>query len=214
MQGSARPRGVIRVALVLALLAGALSGCGGGDGDASCIAVLEMDGASYYGRDRPKADIPTTGETVEAVIPGCNDTGEDEPDEGVRVELIRDVPATTAVVFHDDLYVRGGVQLPASAGEWYPSVSCHDPGELTLRGRLAGVSEPYQPYVDRELEAPYEVGLLVDAGPYADTVLSVQVTAGTESGLTADDRDRARVALRVTVRCRDGEFIAESLQVR
>ncbi len=214
MRGSGRPKGVVRSALALALLVGVLSSCAGSGSEASCIAVLEMDGASYYGRERPEADIPTTGETVDAVIPGCNDAGQDEPDEEIRVELIRDVPAATAVVFQDDLYVRGGVQLPATAGDWYPSVSCRDPGELTLRGRLAGVSEPYQPYADRELQPPYEVGLIVDEGPYADTVLTVQVTAEAESGLTAADRDRDRVALRATVRCRDGEFVAESLQVR
>ena len=200
--------------VVLALLAGALSGCGGGESDASCIAVLEVGGESYYGRDRPEVDIPVTGETVDAVIPGCDDAGQDEPDEEIRVELIRDVPAATAVAFQGDLYVRGGVQLPASAGDWYPSVSCREPGGFTLRGRLSGVTEPYQPYADRELEAPYEVRLLVQEGAYADTVLTVQVTDRTASDLTGDDRDRAQVGVRATVRCREGEFVAESLQVK
>ncbi|MEJ7795299.1 MAG: hypothetical protein WKF50_07085 [Nocardioides sp.] len=116
-------------------------------------------------------------------------------------------------MFQNELYVRGGVQLPASAGDWYPSVSCREPGEFTLRGRLGGVSEPYQPGAERELEAPYQVTVLVEEGPYAESVLDVQVTAGTESGLTTADQDRARVALRATVRCRQGEFVAVSVRV-
>lgn len=213
MRGLRRPRGVVRTILALTLLVGALSSCAGSASEASCIAVIELDGASYYGRPQPEAAIPTTGETVGAVIPGCNDAGREEPDEEVRVELIRDVPAATGFVFQDELYVRGGVQLPASSGNWYPSVSCREPGEFPLRGSLMGVSEPYQPYADRELEAPYQISLLVAAGPYADTVLTVQVTAETESGLTGADRDREQVALRATVRCRTGEFLATSLQV-
>jgi len=208
-----RPTGMVRTLLALALIGGALSSCAGSEGSASCIAALEVDGNAYYGRARPDAEIPTTGEEVDAVIPGCNDTGREEPDEEVRVELIRDVPAGTAVVFQDDLYVRGGVQLPAAAGDWYPSVSCRAPGEFTLRGRLGGLSEPYQPYVERDLEAPYEVDLLVDGRRFPHTVLDVQVTAETESGLTDADRDRRRVGLTVTARCDNGEFVAVSVQV-
>lgn len=213
MTGPGRPRRMVRSMVVLALLAGSLSSCAGGESDASCIAVLEIDGATYYGRDSRKLDIPTTGEMTDAVVPGCQDSGQEEPGEEIRVDLIRDVPAATAVVLDDEIYVRGGVQLPEDAGDWYPSVSCRMPGEITLRGRLGGVSEPYQPYAERTLAAPYQVSLLVDEGSYAGTVLDVQVTAETESGLTAADRDRDRVTLRATVRCREGEFMAQSLQV-
>lgn len=199
---------------MLTLIAGSLSSCAGGESDASCIAVLEIDGASYYGRDSRDLEIPTTGEMVDAVIPGCQDSGQEEPGEEIRAELIRDVPAATAVVLDDEIYVRGGGQLPADAGDWYPSVSCRESGEITLRGRLGGVSEPYQPYAERTLAAPYQVSLLVDEGSYAGTVLDVQVTAETETGLTAADRDRDRVTLRATVSCREGEFLARSLQVR
>lgn len=214
MPGSRRPRLEVRTVVTLALLAGSLSSCAGSGGEASCIAVLEIEGEAYYGRDSRDLQVPTTGETVDAVIPGCNDTGPEEPDEEIGVELIRDVPAATAVVLDDELYVRGGVQLPATAGDWYPSVSCREPGEFTLQGRLGGVSEPYQPYVERTLDAPYEVSLLVAEGSFAGTVLDVQVTEETESGLTAADRDRDRLLLRTTVKCRDGEFLALSLEVR
>lgn len=214
MRGSGRPMTMVRSGFGLALLAGALSACAGGSSGASCIAVVEMDDQPYYQRSWFEGEIPTTGEMVDAVIPGCNDTGQDEPDDQIRVELIRDVPASTAVVFHDELYVRGGVQLPAGAGDWYPSVSCRESGALTLLGRFGGVSEPYQPYVERELTAPYEVDLLVGDGPYSELWLEVQVTTETESELTAADRDRKRVVLRATVDCDDGEFVAQSLQVR
>ncbi|MEJ7795298.1 MAG: hypothetical protein WKF50_07080 [Nocardioides sp.] len=66
--------------LALMLLAGALSSCAGGESEAGCIAVLEIDGESYYGRDSRELEVPTTGEMGEAVIPGCNDAGQDEPD--------------------------------------------------------------------------------------------------------------------------------------
>ena len=205
---------MVRSVFALTLLGGLLSSCAGGESEASCIAVIEIDDNSYYERDTRGLEVPTTGEAIDAVSPGCNDTGQDESDDDIRVELVRGVPATVAAVYQDTLYVRGGVQLPASAGDWYPSVSCRDPGDFALRGRLGGVSEPYQPYTDRELEAPYEVNLLVDEGPLADTWLEVQVTAETESGLTAADRDGDRVGLRAIVKCRDGEFLALRLQVR
>ncbi len=214
MRESARPSGMVRSVLALTLLAGVLSSCAGDESEASCIAVIEIDGESYYERDSDELEVPTDGGETDAVSPGCNDSGKEEPDDQIRVELIRDVPAATAVVYQDALYVRGGVQLPASAGDWYPSVSCREPGEFVLRGRLGSVSQPYQPYAHRELEAPYEVSLLVDEGPWSDTWLEVQVTAESESGLTAADRDRNRVLLRATVKCREGEFLARSLQVR
>ena len=202
---------MLRSLAALALLAGALTSCGGEDSSAACVAVLEVDGSSYYPRDRFEGEVPTTGEEVDAVIPGCNDVGT-EPDEDVRVEVIRDVVPGTAVLHDGELYVRGGVQLPPSAGDWYPSVSCSAPGELALRGDLGGTSVPYQPYSEPESEAPYEVDLLVSEGSYADTWLEVQVTARTQSELTGADRRAPRRAdVRATGRCDDGEFVAESI---
>ena len=203
---------------VALLLPAALTACGGGESAASCVAVVEVDGASYYGEDEPDGKVPVTGELVDAVLPGCNDTGSwrDEPDEEVTAEVIEGVPPDVAVLYADSLHVREGARLPAAAAPWYASASCTGPGELRLAGRWVGVSEPAAPHFDGVLDPPYDVAIEVDEGPrrYVGSVLEVQVDEETDPVLARSDRVRLDVArLRATVTCRDGGFVATSVRL-
>ena len=200
------------------LLPAALASCGSGGSASSCVAVVEVDGVSYYGEDEPEGKVPVTGEVVDAVIPGCNDTGSwrDEPDEEVRAEVIEGVPTDVAVLYADTLHVREGARLPAAAAAWYASASCTRSGELRLAGRWVGVSEPAAPYFDGVLDPPYDVVVQVDDGPrrHVGSTLEVQVTEETDPVLARSDLPRLDVArLQAQVTCRDGGFVASSVRL-
>src|SRR4051794_22823722 len=88
-----RTRDLIRVVGVCGVLAGALAGCasaptGGGASD-SCAATVEYDGATYWGRGGLQRTPDTTGRTFPAMVPGCDDTGgqDPHPDEGEVVQV-------------------------------------------------------------------------------------------------------------------------------
>ncbi|HEU4568189.1 MAG TPA: DUF6281 family protein [Marmoricola sp.] len=95
---------------------------GGGVASASCAAAVRYDGHLYLGQ-RPLAHEPaTTGRLVDAVLPGCDDTGGQtaaEPDEKVQVAELADVPITTAFLWQGSVYVRDGQELPAAARAWF-----------------------------------------------------------------------------------------------
>lgn len=199
------------------LLLPALTACGGSESSASCVMVLEIDGASYYGETVPEQRVPLTGEVLGAVLPGCNDTaGADEPDEAVEAEVIQDVPTDVAVLYDGVVHVREGARLPATAAAWYASASCTGSGEFRLAGTWVGVSEPAAPHFDGALDPPYDVTIRVDDGPrrYVGSILEVQVTGETDPVLARSDLVRAGAArLRATTRCLGGGFTAVSLRM-
>jgi hypothetical protein len=134
------PATTSRTALVLAalLVLGGVAGCGdrgapagppgsagsgGGSGvvagsgsGASCAAAVRYDGHLYLMWGRPGQAPEPTDRTLPAVVPGCDDTGPagpHEPDQPVRVDVLRATDPRLAVGYQGTLYVRQGAKPPA-----------------------------------------------------------------------------------------------------
>lgn len=206
------------------VLAGCASeqGPGGSAGAASCAAVLDYDGARYVGHGDLMRDPATSGRMVDAVVPGCDDSGGQDPeppgDEEVRVAELADVPLDTAVLHNGTVYLREGVELPAETREWFTSAACARPDEFELTGDWVGVTTKRDPRFDGDLRPPYRVELQVVDGPeeYVGSTVTVRATAETDPrpGLPevkASLWDAERLV--ATVRCDDGRFLALALEV-
>lgn len=208
----------MRLRPVLAvLLAAPTLGCGGASEAASCIGVVELGGHSYYAHSEPGGPVPTTGEVVGAVRPGCDDTGEAQPDEDVQVGAIAGVPTEVAVLHDGVVHLREGARMPAAAGSWFASASCSRVGTFRLGGRWEGVSEPAAPHFDGVLDPPYDLAVAVEEGPRAlvGATLDVQVVPGTDPVLATSDLPRLGTArLGLTVRCEEGGFVAVRVSIR
>lgn len=108
--------------LALALPAGCRSSEGGGDGGSACPAALRLDGVTYDGAGPLRRDPATTGETLSAVLPGCDDSGgqdEASPSEQIEVEVLRTVPPEIAVLWNGGIFVREGETLPDPTRVWF-----------------------------------------------------------------------------------------------
>lgn len=82
-----------------------------------------------------RRDPEVTGEQVEAVMPGCNDTGgEQPPDETVSAGVLRGIDPGTALLWDDTVFVREGRRLPAWIRRWRTPPTCATPGTFTLGG--------------------------------------------------------------------------------
>ena len=216
----------VRLAFTLSLACTALVGCasggtGGGTGSAQCAAVLEYDGHTYWGVGGVKRDPATTGRRVEAVMPGCDDSGGQEPaepDERVEVGELADVPLGTAVLWNGSVYVRDGRELPNAARVWFRAPLCTSDGRFDLTGDWLGVTGPNKPRFDGDLRPPYRLEVHVTAGPdeYVGATVQLHADAATDPGLGPRDVKSSlwkggQVVARIG--CDDGRFHAVSLRV-
>jgi hypothetical protein len=205
----------------------ALAGCaseqspGGSAGAASCAAVLDHDGARYVGHGDLKRDPDTTGRMVDAVVPGCDDTGglvDPEPAEQVRVAELADVPLGTAVLHNGTVYLREGAELPAEARPWFTAPDCARSGEFELTGDWIGVTSKHDPRFDGDLRPPYRLELQVEDGPeeYVGSTVMLRATVGTDPRPGVPEVKASlwdAEPLVATVRCDDGRLLALSLEV-
>ncbi len=229
-----------RLALPLLLCAG-LTGCGElgtdtrgtqdtategtgsqGAGQASCAAVVEYDGAVYYGHGDLKRVPAVTGRVVRGVVPSCDDSGGQVPSEpAAAVELaeLADLPLRTAVLLGGTLFVREGHVLPARAARWFHAPACATAGVFAVTGDWLGVTGPKELRVDGgDLRPPYRVELRVTDGPsrYLGTTIRVHADAQTSPRLGERDVKTSlwqggQVAARVA--CTGRRFGATSLWV-
>lgn len=204
----------------------ALTGCsseqplGGSGGAASCAAVLDYDGATYVGHSDLKRDPATTGRMVDAVVPGCDDTGglDPVPAERVRVAELADVPRDTALLFNGTLYLREGSELPAGTREWFTAPGCTSPGDFVLTGDWIGVTGKHKPRFDGDLRPPYRLELHVEDGPeeYVGSTVRIRATAETDPRPGVPEVKASlwdAEPLVATVGCDDGRFVARALEV-
>jgi hypothetical protein len=74
----------------------------------------------YYGSALSNRDPATTGREVTATLPGCDDSGGQDPDESgsaVQVVELVDVPIEAAFLWHGSMYLRDGyTAVPDVAG--------------------------------------------------------------------------------------------------
>ena len=140
-----------------------------------------MDGITYNGIGGLVRDPDLTGEEVEAVLPGCNDMGGDEPpDEVVSAQVLMDVARDTALLFNGDLYVREGREAPEQFTYWRTAPTCATPGTFELSGGWLGVQGPHTPQYDGDMH--------VDVGPeqYEGAQITVHASTSTSPALGPD----------------------------
>jgi hypothetical protein len=210
-------------ALVLLLL---LPGCSGSTdegvaGSASCAAVIEYDGHTYWGHGELTRVPETTGRTETGVRPGCNDHGSDgemaeEPDEQVTIEELADLPLREGFLANGSFYKREPGELPAVAAAWFEPVSCAADAPLVLTGRWIGVTSKHEPRFDGDLRAPYRLEVWVSDGPetYVDSRIFVRADAHTDPQLGPEDVKGSLWAggnVTAEVHCEEGLFVADGL---
>ncbi|HYQ31682.1 MAG TPA: hypothetical protein VEQ83_00595 [Lapillicoccus sp.] len=206
------------------LLAGvALSSCSSrdGGGEASCAAVIEYRGHAYWGSGPLKRDPATTGRLVAGVIPACDDSGGQQPEdpaEPVEVAELADVPLDTAFTWNGAVFVRAGRELPAATRPWFHAPLCRRDAEFDLTADWVGVTRQEQPRFDGDLRPPYRLEVHVTQGPeeYVGATVLVHADAATKPGLGPRDVksslwEGGRVTARVE--CVDGRFHALALRV-
>lgn len=221
MRSTSRLRELVLLALLVPLAACGSPVSVGGGGNASCAAVIEYDGHTYWGRGDLKRDPATTGREVTAVIPACDDTGGQDPavgDESVRVSELVDVPLATGFLWQDAVYVREGSRLPPTTDAWFRAQRCDTAGAFELVADWLGVTSPHEPRFDGDLRPPYRLEVRVTDGPkeYVGTSIVLRADGATDPGLGPRDVKQSlwkggQVAARVT--CDEGRFRALSLRV-
>lgn len=215
------------VAALTALLL--VSGCAGtGDegssGAASCAAVIEYHGHTYWGHGELTRVPATTGRTESGVRPGCNDYGSngemaDEPDEQVPIEELADLPLREGFLANGSFYKRDRDQLPAVAAAWFEPVTCDADAPMTLSGRWIGVTSKHKPRFDGDLRPPYRLEMWVADGPgaYVDSRIFVRADEHTAPTLTTPDVKRALWddgTVTAEVHCDGDLFVADALSSR
>ncbi|RYP85890.1 hypothetical protein EKO23_11330 [Nocardioides guangzhouensis] len=214
---------MLLVVAALLALAGCGSGAGPGSGSgdaASCAALIRYDGHDYLGTGELRRTPATTGRTLRAAVPGCDDTGEQGPaphDEAVRVEELAGIDPDVAVLWNGAVFVRRGRMLPPSTRVWFRAPWCTSPGQVELTGAWLGVTGPRKPRFDGDLRPPYRLALRVTDGPaaYVGATVTVHATADTDPALTRKDAEQALWddgQLVATVRCAAGRFEATALR--
>jgi hypothetical protein len=218
-------RPLLRLALAVALAGATLASCSSGErgaGSASCAAVIEYDGHTYWGAGGLKRDPVTTGRLVEGVLPICDDSGGQDPpevaEEAVRVAELADVPLATGFLWNGSLYLRHRHRLPAATRIWFRAPRCTTAGEFTLTADWLGVTGGRKVRFDGDLRPPYRLQVHVTKGPnaYVGTTVALRADATTEPTLGANDVkdslwEGGQVAARV--RCADGRFRAVGLWI-
>jgi hypothetical protein len=238
---------------VFALLAFALSGCGGnkdeppsaqrsddrptetrasaggtssssvGDSEASCAPAVIYRGHLYV--DYGVEVVPPEGRPLlMGTVPGCDDTGH-EPGPGSREEVelapIEGVPPDIALLQHgvpDTVFVRAGFDGPLPPELRLAAPTCEPRDEpIQLAGRWLGIFGRDDPTTEVDLASPYDVKLFVaesSAPRYERAYVVVRVSADLERPLTRTDlRFLWDGRIELTVVCRDGRYLAETVAV-
>lgn len=183
-----------------------------------------MRGATYLGNsyyERGVRVIPReSGQTVTGIVPPCNDTGivtGDEPETPIELAVIEGVSPKIALLWRgrpDAVLVREGVgRLPRELRLQPPT--CDERDEpIHLAGPWYGIWGRGSPD-DVDLTAPYRVKLFVEASSvarYERAFLVASVPADLERPLTrADIRWLWEGTIELTVTCRNGGYVAESI---
>lgn len=163
------------------------------DGDASCAAVLEVDGVRFVGTGELRRTPETTGRTVPAVQPGCDDSGGQDDagsaDEPVEADVLADVAPDVAVLLSGTLYVRDGEPVPTAVRTLLTPPLCTSAGTVELSGDWLGVMTSREPRFDGDLRVPYRLEVRVVEGPavYVGTTLDLRVNDDAAATLTPDD---------------------------
>lgn len=192
-----------------------------GGGEASCAAVIIYGGVTYWGHGELKRDPATTGRHVAGVIPGCDDSGGQEPterDEAVQVAELVEVPLETAFRWNNSIFIREGRELPPETRTWFRAPRCTTATEFELIADWLGVTGPKKPRFDGDLRPPYRLRVHVTEGPaeYIGTTIDVHADAATEPTLGPEDVEASlweggKVIARV--KCDAGRFHALALRV-
>ena len=193
----------------------------GSAGAASCAAVVEYDGAAYYGHGDLKREPPVTGRVVRGIVPSCDDSGGQvpaEPAAAVELAELADLPLRTAVLLRGTLYVREGLVLPARAARWFRAPACATSGVFAVTGDWVSVTGPRELRFDGDLRPPYRVELRVTDGPSRYLGTTIRVHADSQTSPRLGERDvkaslwqGGQVAARVA--CSGRRFAAASLWV-
>ena len=184
---------------------------------ASCAAVLRVDGKDYLGIGGLRRDPPVTGEEVEAVMPGCDDTGGEAPtDETVSAQVLSEVDSDTALLYEGAVYVREGRDAPEQLQQWRTAPKCDTEGTFELSGTWLGAQGAHKPNYDGDIQPPYRITMHVDDGPEQYEKAEVVVHAETETSPALDADDVKSTlwtggTVTATVRCDGDTFTAEAL---
>ena len=194
----------LRLALAV-VLAGASAGLlllgGGRDGEASCAAVIEYGGHTYFGGGRLKRDPATTGRIVDGVLPVCDDSGGQDPpvgpEETVRVAELEGVPLDTAFLWMGDIYLRRGHRLPAATKIWFRGTALHHRRGVRPHRRLARRHRPEEGRGSTATCARRtgsEVHVTEGPRDYVGTTIQVRADAATEPALGPSRREGVALA--------------------
>jgi hypothetical protein len=214
----------LRRLTLLAATAPLLIACSNGDdggGEASCAASIVYRGDIYVGHGELKRDPATTGRQVTGALPGCHDSGGQdpaEPDEAVQVAELVEVPLDTAFQWNGSIFVREGRELPPETRSWFRAPRCTTAAEFELLGDWLGVTGPNKPRFDGDLRPPYRLQVHVTDGPaeYVGATIDVHADAATEPTLGPEDVEASLGEggqVGALVRCDAGRFHALSLRV-
>jgi len=191
--------------------------------ESSCSFVAKFQGGTYEGRT--VVVEPPIGEPLgEAVVPPCDDTNGDDPDEGERITVHRlpGVDPSVALVregLPSRLLIRLGVHpLPPELQRYFERPTCDASGEpISLHGTWTGIIGPNET-TEVDLEPPYDLELIVleASDPvYEGADLVVRVPAS--AGRLISNRDiRTSLweggSIDITARCDGARFLAVSAE--
>jgi len=222
--GRLRRRHSIEVLITMAaLLVGSCSTDEGSRGSGMCAFVVHFRGHAY---DAVQVSVePIPGRSLgEAVLPGCNDTGDasPKPDEYLEVAELPGVDPNIAVVWStapDRIFVRQGLDaLPPEVAQLVHAPPC-DPQDapLLLHGPWLGILGA-NGETELDLLPPYDIGMLVQqasAPGYERSHLKIRVPESLGRPLTHEDVESSLWkggTISVTATCVEGGFVAQQVE--
>lgn len=164
--GAARPRrgrGGLLVAAVLVIALGvggyvAMRPQQSSPGSASCAAILRYDGRGYDGYGEP-ARMPEPGDRIgTGILPGCDDSGGQDPVEPPKeVDVYRypGIDAEVAVITRNGVWLAIGAAAPK---EWLTQgrrILCDFTGTRTVVGSWLGVRSKKPVRFDGDIRLPF-----------------------------------------------------------
>lgn len=203
----------------------AMVACGGStevaQGSASCAFVAEFRGGNYEPVGVKKA--PTEGEHLgTAVLPACDDTGDDEEpqDEVIEVARLEGVPPQQAILWQghfDKVLVREGASLPPEVAALMQPPPCDTEGAtVQLAGPWLGTLGPGQE-TEVDMKPPYRVHMFVEEASeerYERAFITIQVPRDAGEPLTRDDVRESLWeggTIDVEAVCDSGAFLARDI---
>lgn len=186
--------------LALSVHLGLLVACGGsgfltqGGGSGSCAFIAEFRGGNYESIGVRQA--PPEGEHLgTAVLPSCDDTGDDGEGQDERIEVARleGVSPQQAILWQghfDKVLVRAGASLPPEVAALMQPPPCDtEGGSFRLSGPWLGIIGPGQE-TEVDLKPPYRVDMFVEEASedrYERAFITVRVRPDAGEPLTRDD---------------------------